>query len=144
MYLPTILKVVIAALVATSLMTLFSYAYSAVRKQQFRETELLNHLLARLHWIDPSAGVHHWAGWCIHYLIGLFFVAIYYWTGIVHDFSDYVIAGALAGMVGVAGWKVIFALHPSPPSIPFKEYYLQLIAAHMVFGIGAYLGITAI
>jgi len=121
-------------------MTVFSYIYSNTRGKQFREPKLLNELLARLGWISFSAGPNHWTGWVIHYLVGFLFVAVYYWLGIVKTFDDYLIAGTVCGIIGIAGWRTVFAIHPNPPVIRFREYYLQLLVAHVVFGIGAYLG----
>ena len=134
-----ILVIVLTTVIATSLMTVFSYMYSDLRQKQFREPELLNELLARVRWINPQAGRNHWAGWCIHYLIGLMFIAIYYGSGIVNSFDAYLVAGTLSGIIGIVCWITTFALHPSPPAIRYKEYYLQLLIAHIIFGIGAYL-----
>lgn len=133
-------EIVVGTIIATSLMTIFSYMYSEISKKQFREPELLNNLMARLHWIGPTAWPRHWLGWLIHYWVGLVFVATYHLSGIVNDLGDYVVAGAACGVIGILGWRVTFSLHPGPPALNVKEYYAQLFVAHIVFGAGAFLG----
>jgi hypothetical protein len=80
-------------------------------------------------------------GWLIHYVVGFFFIFLYqvYWTA--SDSHPTVIngimLGAVNGVIGICGWKFSFALHPNPPSIDFKEYYMQLFFAHVIFGVTA-------
>ena len=133
------------AFVATSLMTLFSYIFSAIRKKQFREPELLNDLLKRMNIIAGSHFKNHPAGWIIHYAVGWVFVFSYYllfqYSKVNPTLWVYIALGFICGIVGIAGWKLTFTIHPDPPDIHFSEFYVHLLAAHIVFGIGAFLAL---
>ncbi len=138
-------RIILTAFFATSLMTVFSYLYSAIRKKQYREPELLNILLSRLNFGKILTITHPSAGWIIHYLIGFLFILAYFllWNvlGIVPTFLTCCILGAVSGMIGIMGWKIVLNLHPYPPAIIYREFYFQLLIAHVVFGVGAFLSI---
>ncbi|HEX6225369.1 MAG TPA: hypothetical protein VFZ52_13215 [Chryseolinea sp.] len=135
-----IVSLSIATVISTTLMTLFSYLVSFIRRKKFSEPELLNDLIRRWNKKTFSA-VTPFIGWFIHYAVGFFFNFLYqgYWitTDSNPTLISGVIFGALAGVVGILGWKVAFALHSNPPLTDFKEYYLQLFFAHIVFGVSA-------
>ncbi len=132
----------IATLLATSLMTIFSYVVSAIRKKKFREPELLNDLIRRLNQKEPGFLIPI-AGWIIHYFVGLLFIIAYhlYWRATDTDptFNNCIVLGAFSGLIGIFGWQLAFSIHPNPPSIDFKEFYIQLFFAHVIFGAGAFL-----
>jgi hypothetical protein len=133
------------AYVAIALMTIFSYVYSGIRKKKFKEPMLLNELAARLRWIPIHTISYHPMGWLVHYVVGVLFIVAYEivreHTGVDLDFLSLVVAGAIFGIIGVAGWTIAFRIHPSPPpEIKLSEYYLQLVVAHIIFGIGAAAG----
>jgi hypothetical protein len=137
------LKIFFDAFIATALMTLFSYVFSAIRNKQFKEPELLNDLLRRINIINSSYFKNHPAGWVIHYAVGCIFVFAYYllfqYSSISPTWWVYTGLGFICGIVGIAGWKLTFTIHPNPPDIHFSEFYVHLLAAHIVFGIGAFL-----
>lgn len=131
--------VLIPALFATSAMTAFSYIFSAIVKKQFREPELLNMLLMgwsnRFEQLTKDSLV----GWVIHYLVGVFFMLFFHliWEGfgIEATLLSGTILGFAAGILGVIGWNITFWIHPYPPKLDFKQYYVHLIIAHVIFGI---------
>lgn len=133
------------AYVAIALMTIFSYVYSGLRKKKFKEPALLNELAARLRWIPAHTISYHPIGWLIHYIVGVLFIVAYeivlQHTDVDLNFYSLVVAGAIFGVVGIAGWTITLRIHPSPPpEIILSEYYLQLFVAHIIFGIGAAAG----
>jgi hypothetical protein len=140
------LQIVCGGAIGTSVMTIFSYVISQVRGKQFREPELLNELLVRARVMKFTSSKNHPLGWIIHYGVGFAFVTLYqllvHLTGIEPTLTYYLLAGLISGFIGVAAWHVTFSIHPNRPIIDFKEYYLQLIAAHVIFGLAAYSGIT--
>jgi hypothetical protein len=141
----TAIITLVVAYIAVALMTTFSYIYSSIRKGKFKEPMLLNELMARLHWIPIHTIAYHPIGWLIHYVVGVFFVVIFQlvteYTEINITFLTSTIAGAIFGVVGIAGWAISFRIHPSPPpDIRLREYYLQLFIAHIIFGIGIFVG----
>ena len=131
-----------AALIATTLMTIFSYCVGAIRKKKFLEPGLLNDLLIRLK-NKMIMRLVPMAGWIIHYLVGLIFIVVYqgYWAKSTSGPSiiNCIVLGALSGVIGICGWKLAFHIHPDPPRIDFKEFYAQLFFAHIIFGVGAYI-----
>lgn len=133
----------VSGLIATSLMTLFSYLAAKLTSHQFREPQLLNVLLQRSPaiWFNPkTTGI---TGWLIHYSIGFLFAVILaiIWkrTFIDPSLTSGALLGFLLGFIGIAGWKLFFYLSPEPPDIKFQKFYFQLIIAHIIFGIGAVL-----
>lgn len=130
-----VIYIVIQCIVATSLMTLFSYVLSMITRKDLREPELLNKIInAR----KPDTRL---AGWLIHYMVGLLFIVAYQHTFATADptFTSYLLAGVLSGVVGIAGWYTVLNLHPHPPNVDRKVFYTQLLPAHVVFALGAYL-----
>ncbi len=128
------MRKLLGCVAATSMMTLFSYWYSRKYRKQFREPELLNHLLGHRENIRGSAG-----GWLVHYAVGLLFTQVYWraWKkyqvspGLLHG----ILLGGFTGIFGASVWKLTIYLHPDPPKIEYKEYYRHLVIAHAIFGV---------
>jgi hypothetical protein len=133
----------LSAVVSTTLMTLFSYCVGRLRNKQFMEPEILNDLLMRNGTIEKGAVQNHPLGWFIHYLVGFQFIIAYevFWhtTSSSPTLGLFVVLGAVSGGIGVIAWSMFFLSHSNPPRLDFKEFYLQLVVAHMVFGVGAFL-----
>lgn len=138
-----VLLIVVSGFIATSLMTLFSYLISNIKGRQFREPELLNILISRSTLFPWKIKKDSWVGWAIHYSIGWFFVICFYliwkYTKMEPSVATGALFGFLAGIIGISGWKIFFLLHHDPPEIDFKNFYIQLIVAHIIFGLGAVL-----
>lgn len=136
-----ILLIILSGFVATSLMTMFSYIVAEVKKSQFREPQLLNILITLAPLIHIKVSIRNILGWIIHYIIGWIFVVcfdfIWRYSGVDPSLASGAYLGFIAGIIGVSGWKIFFILSPNPPGIEFKNFYLQLIVAHIIFGLGA-------
>lgn len=134
-------KILISGLVATSVMTLFSYLVSHFKSNQFREPELLNSLISRSEIIKLKPSKNHFLGWLIHYIIGWGFVVIFHLIWTYSELPVGIVSGSLfgflAGIIGIFGWKMMFRLNQNPPEIDFGQFYFQLIIAHILFGISA-------
>ena len=138
-----IYKILSATIIGTSLMTLFSYFAANQWKSPFREPALLNKLLYR-------SPFYKWKtlpvlpGWFFHYFIGLMFVVAYHllWTNtsISPTVINGLILGFISGFIGIAGWILMFSIHPDPPFVNSRKYYPHLLAAHVIFGAGAVFG----
>lgn len=140
-----LIQILFAAVVGTTLMTLFSYLLSERQNKQFKEPVILNKLLKPLRFATiRNVSISGW-GWLLHYSVGVVFALMFFWVWNVTEITPSVLSGALlgipAGIIGITGWSVLFALHPDPPQIDFQNFYLQLMIAHMVYGVGAALGI---
>lgn len=132
------LKIIIAGIAGTSVMTLFSYYMSKREKEQYREPELLNGLIRRSKMLPSLNNVsRHPAGWLGHYLIGVAFVAGYYfiWPDALYrpDVFKILTLGIISGILGIIGWKIFFSSHDNPPRTYKHGYYRQLFIAHLIF-----------
>ena len=140
-------KIVLAGVVGTSFMTLYSYIISKQHKDQFVEPVLLNELIDRseaLPDIDEDEKKTNPAGWLIHYGIGMAFVIAYYilWKQSLKAPSlvKGLLLGALSGLIGIAAWKIMFASNDNPPRNNRYRYYRQLFVAHLIFSVFALYG----
>jgi len=141
MNLTILLQIICATIAATSVMTLFSYIVSESARKLYKEPVLLTYLLHSFK-VEVSAGTKVVLAWLLHYIIGLIFVIIYHFLwyyGIVEmSWLVALLLGVVSGIVGVLGWMLLFEIVPQKPNIDFKGYYIQLLVAHIFFGITAY------
>ncbi|CAM3552023.1 hypothetical protein [Flavobacterium chungbukense] len=137
----TLIQILVSSIAATSAMTLFSYAVSATARELYKEPVLLSYILSHLH-LEVLPSVKNILAWILHYIIGLGFIIVY------HFLWDYnileltwpigILLGAISGIIGIITWYVLFKIVPQKPNIDFKGYYLQLFAAHIIFGFIAF------
>lgn len=141
MDLNTLIIILVASLIATSLMTAFSYILSHQFNTLFKEPVLLGYILKNIR-LDFGTTALIKFGWILHYIIGLTFVIIYHFLWdydyVAYSYSAAFLLGLGSGIVGIAGWYIIFQITSHKPKIPFKAYYLQLLIAHIIFGITAF------
>jgi hypothetical protein len=135
-----ITELTVAAIMATSTMTLFSYMISKSFRKLYKEPVLLQYLMAAFDF-ELSKRQKVFASWVLHYFIGLLFVLCFY-LPIWLDCAWYKIAiipsvifGCIIGCIGIAGWNIMFKLAPSNPPVNPIGYYLQLFLAHIVFAV---------
>lgn len=128
-----------ANFVGTTLMTLFSEVVSEIKGSNYNEAEILGELLNRITPLQKSQA--RAAGYLGHYGVGLGFAAVYVAylnkTKAKPNLLNSVAYGALSGVAGAFIWHATFKAHPNPPGVNLKNYYKQLVLAHVVFGVGA-------
>jgi hypothetical protein len=131
-------KVIAGTFIGTSGMTLFSYIVSEIEQNNFKEPELLAMLGHRLA-TGTDKNLLRVAGWQLHYAVALAFVSSYdlLWrkTKLKPTPGAGLVLGGISGIIGALVWKIVFNILPNPPRIKFKKYYLQLVAAHLIFGL---------
>ncbi|WP_276168686.1 hypothetical protein [Zobellia alginiliquefaciens] len=134
-------KILLAGLVGTSLMTAFSYLVGHVCDSELGEPKLLNRFLNGSKRLDIEVGDESMLGWLFHYLTGFLFAnAISLYFNLTENHPTYglaVILGCILGLFGVLGWVIMIRLHSSPPKMNLQLFLLQLVGAHVVFGLGA-------
>jgi len=139
----TAVRILSGAMIGTSFMTLFSYIASGITNRHFKEPVLLNQLLRYFRYCK-TLKESSLAGWIVHYSIGtLFLISSHFiWrsTSAGPGLPSGSLHGLMYGLTGIAGWHLIFKLHPNPPSIELNRYYLHLLAAHIIYGGGAAAG----
>ncbi|MGQ2985007.1 hypothetical protein [Flavobacterium sp.] len=137
-------KIIIAGIAGTTLMTLYSYWKSKKEGEEYVEPIMINKLINNSDSLPEIRNKElHPAGWGLHYLTGIAFVAAYWllWRKALKDpgVARLLVIGALSGMAGIAAWKIFFAAHDNPPHNYRHGYYRQLFTAHIIFTITAIL-----
>lgn len=136
----TFFQITAASVLATSAMTLFSYAMSASFRELYKEPVLLSFILTKIN-LEVSMQTKKYLAWLLHYLIGLIFVIAYhllwYYNVLTISILNTLLLGALSGIIGIIGWVVMFKMADYKPNIDFKGYYIQLFFAHIIFAIVA-------
>jgi hypothetical protein len=136
-------RVIESAVIGTTAMTLFSYLFSVSKKTNLKEPKLLGKMIRPL---VPGIGKSHSrrAGWAVHYVVGLLFAETYaqIWerSTLKPNAKNGLIFGGLSGIAAILIWKFTFAVHPHPPSVNFGKYALNLLIAHVIFGLFAVIG----
>ena len=135
-----LLKVFFAAILGTILMTTFSYVVSRIKSQQFKEPKLLNMILRRSTY-DMNPSNNSILGWVVHFSIGVILMTLFYIFHLTFSFNisliSILIYGVFAGILSIISWHLMFMLSPNSPNIELKEYYIQLLFAHVLFALGA-------
>ena len=136
-------KIVLGGLIGTAIMTVFSLICGQLFSKEFGEPELLNKLLGRSFFGDGDVKENSPLGWIIHFAIGFLFAWImhlyFLWTGHPPTWPLGSLVGFALGILGVMGWAIVLNLHGSPPRPELPEFYLQLVVAHVIFGLGTVL-----
>lgn len=128
-------KTVAMSFIATTGMTLASYLISVLKNEKFLPALILNQLIYPK---KQPGKAHKIEGYLLYWLIGLGFSSVYkpIWDKSLFrpSATSGLILGFLNGIKGIAGWHLMLKTHPTPPPIKFKPFYLQLLAAHILFG----------
>ena len=121
-------------------MTIFNYLVNKLTAQPLFVPHLLNGLISGSRFIPFSVPQKHVAGYIAHLLVGILFALIFYlifrFTAMSPGWLSGAILGFLAGLAGITGWKILFTLNPNPPQTNLSKFFLQLVIAHVFFGIG--------
>jgi hypothetical protein len=135
-----ILRILIAAFMATTVMTFLSYSISADFKELYKEPLLLKYLLSRWGIALPDR-LKEALAWGIHYAIGLFFVIGY---DFLWDYKIILISwvsgvglGIVSGILGILGWEAMFTLSGYTSKIDIRGFYIQLFFVHIAFALTA-------
>ncbi|WP_432411287.1 hypothetical protein [Rasiella sp. SM2506] len=132
-------QIITIGILATTGMTFFSYAISYFSKSKFEEPQLINTLLDRIPNKNQPVCQEHIIGWLLHILIGIFFVTLFkiglLYTVLTLSLVSGMVFGFSAGLLGVLSWHLAFTFHPDPPNIDKITFYIQLVVAHIIFGV---------
>ncbi len=137
------LKIAIAAVSATNVMTIFSYVMSNTYGKLFKEPVVLNFILERLGYTLPGK-FKKFSGWLAHYIIGLMFAtayeAIWKYGGVPFGWITGFAFGVASGAIGILTWQIMYRLPDEKPVPPLKDYYVQLFIAHILFSMVIVIG----
>lgn len=132
-----LLKIFIAAIVATKIAVLFSQYVSERFGQIFKEPVVLGCILLKIG-RDAAFERKKALEEGFRYLTGLFIVLCYHyiWTHMDIDptwFSGLVF-GIATGLAAIFSWYFLFK-SAITPKVRFKEYYLPLFATYILFAL---------
>lgn len=124
-----------ASIMATSAMTIFSYALSKICKENYREPA---HLASIAREINPgkAAVIYRATGWFLHYTAGVVWALAYalpFENARVSQRSKPAILGVSSGLLAALVWKLVLIGHPRSASRVEPRFFAQLIPAHLVF-----------
>ncbi|MDO6436100.1 hypothetical protein Q4534_01720 [Cyclobacterium sp. 1_MG-2023] len=130
---------ILSGVLATAVMTIVMYAYTALSKHFTKVIHLLGSMISgdqNIHTPSKSTLI---LGTLAHFSVGIIFSMSYYllwnWGVFEINFVDSVIIGGLSGIVAIVVWKSYLTLHLYQPEISQFHYFFALFIAHIVFGI---------
>lgn len=136
-----LLRVIMSGILGTLLMTAFSYLIPRLRARQFREPRLLNMILRRSSSDSMNPSNNSVIGWVVHFSIGIILMTLFYMFHLIFTFEISLLSiflyGIFAGSLSVLSWYLMFSLSPNPNKISIREFYFQLMIAHLLFASGA-------
>ena len=134
------IQLVLISGAATSAMTWFSYFMSKNYRKLYKEPVLLSSVLVQMN-IDITNECKDNLGWFLHFVIGFLFVAAYHiiWAEDILAISalSALILGVISGIIGIISWMFIFKITHYRPLLGFRDYYIQLFFAHIIFTVVA-------
>lgn len=129
-----VLSILGIVLFSTSLMTAFSYILSKILAQNLIEPYWLNVLLFKKRgWRNPL-------GWLAHYLTGIGFMHLLIFFHNAYPLpliTEILVYGFLEGVLGIVMWGILFKMTHYPHKLNISWYYVNLIAAHIIFATAA-------
>jgi hypothetical protein len=128
-------KIILPAITATSVMTVFSYLIAHYEKKNFSESELLGKIekkqLRLLKQLELPAG------WATHYAVGVIMSLMFelYKNNFrtKSTLQQIIIFGTFGGLLGMSAWKLLFKMLPERSYKFYKKFYSQLFVAHLIF-----------
>ena len=136
-------EIIAAGVTGTTFMTLFSEVVSQVKGSNYNEAEIIGELVNRITGLKKQQA--RATGYAAHYTVGVGFATVYAVLLKTAKARPNVLNGMafgfLNGLVGAAIWHVTFKAHPNPPGVDLKNYYKQLVLAHVIFGVFAALAL---
>lgn len=135
-----LIKVLVAGFLGTMMMTGFSYAMSRMKSQQFKEPRLLNMILRRSTY-DMNPSNNSVLGWVVHFSIGVILMTLFYIFHLIFSFKispvSILVYGISAGILSILSWHLMFIISPNTPNFALRDFYIQLLIAHILFALGA-------
>lgn len=128
-------------LISVVCMTMFSALWSKISGHQFREPALLSQLLDNANRKAKSLKQSHVLGWLIHFMLGVLFLGFYevLWrlTNVERTLIWGFVFGSVLGVLGILGWKILFKTVGFSSDFNYRQYYIHIYFAHLVFSLTA-------
>lgn len=132
-------NILLPSVVATSLMTLFSYLASNYKRKNFREPNLLGKIEKKQMQVpEPLAQP---AGWATHYAVGVVMMLLYELYKKAAPGQKPAVKtigfGSIAGLGAIIAWKLLFKALPARSWRYHKQFYQQIFVAHLIYALVA-------
>jgi hypothetical protein len=133
---------IIAGIAGTFLMTLFMDIAALLTRYNFHVPSILGTMVTME--TKPSGNVSNsmvskvW-GYILHYLIGIFYAALY--QNLLQaeigsgSYGHALVFGIVIGLVAVIFWYSFFKLHPIAPAVRLPLYLVFIFLGHPLFAI---------
>lgn len=133
-------EMIVAGIIGTVVMSFFMYLFGFISRNEMKMIGVLGTMLtfqtSKRGKLSNST-VARLTGTLVHYLLGITFAIIYLflWSkGIGRpDFIYGIIFGFVGGFIVFLVFKLLFAIHPNPPSLSVNSYFITIILAHIVY-----------
>jgi hypothetical protein len=137
------MQIILSGLSGTLAMTLFIELISAIFKKPFHVVRILARMLSDNNESVVKKNITYCIAVVVHYSIGVLFAYAFHFL-VKQDLIDptlwhALLFGALAGLVGILGWRMAFALHPNPPVINRPHYLFVIWIGHLIFAMGTFI-----
>ena len=130
-------KIILPAIAATSVMTMFSYLIAHHEKKNFSESELLAKVEKMQLRLPKKVALP--AGWVTHYAVGVMMTLMFelYKKYLNHKPASNrtITFGVFAGLLAIAAWKILFKMLPRRSHDFYKKFFIQLFIAHLIFAV---------
>ncbi len=130
-------NILLPSIVATSVMTLFSYLIARSAKSNFSEPALLAKIERKK--LDISKPFSLPAAWATHYSVGILMVLLFniIWRtfNIKQINQRILISSLLGGGIAIVSWRFLFTMLTRRSSSYYRKFYTQLFVAHVIFAI---------
>jgi hypothetical protein len=139
------LKVILSGLFGTLAMTLFVNLAAAIFKKPFHVIEVLLRMMQRGENTDSrqTKNIKYAIALVVHYSIGVCFAYVFHFLLQQHvielSWTNAILFGSLAGLIGILGWRIVFAIHPNPPQLELIHYLLVIWLGHLIFAAGVFI-----
>jgi hypothetical protein len=135
--------VICAGILGTLIMTLFVEIIAHIIRKPFHVVSILSHMLRFGKDLKPaSKGIIYIIALLVHYGIGILFSCCFdlclNYNLIEMHLSNALIFGGFAGLIGIGGWRIFFAIHPAPPKIILSQYLTTIWVGHILYAIGVF------
>lgn len=138
----TIATIVAAGMIGTFLMTFFLNILSTYNSRIMSMHLVLRTMLTFGPNYEGDLSGHRRAvltGYAAHYGIGVMFMFLYYtlwrYEIVKPDLIGGIFLGAAGGVVAIIFWYWFFVIHPNPPAVPLRGYFINVFLAHFVFAL---------
>lgn len=132
--------IIVSGILSTLAMTVFVRTISAFLHQPFYVIKILSTMIQFGNQPTARAKTFIYAvATSLHYVIGIAFTYVFFEMVDQNILSlqlrDALLFGIIIGAIGIAGWRIFFALHPDPVRLDLVPFLTTIWLGHVVLGI---------